>query len=139
MVMPRGGFRTTKGLVITISAALVSLGITLWLMLPMTNAIRLGNNPLFPFLLVFLLTPLYPLYRLAKMFPRLTSGIITLVACLLVTLAAGLSHYVFHIDNPWVGYLFDLSQVLSVVSGLLLFWQGVRGRRSPAGAEDVRR
>jgi len=42
-----------------------------------------------------------------------------------VTLAAGLSYYVFHIDSPWVEDFFVLSRVLCAVGGLLLFWQGV--------------
>ena len=121
---------TTRGLVITILAGLVLVGLTLWLTLPATNAARLGSNPLFPFVLILALVPLYPLYRLAKRWPHLAYGITVLGMCLLVTLAAGLSYYVFHIDNPFVDHLFDLSQIFCAVGGVLLVWQVARRRHS---------
>ncbi len=129
-VRTEGNVITTKGLVITALAALVLIGMTLWLMFPMTNAAKLSSNPLFPFVLIFALLPLYPLYRLAKRWPRFSSGIIALGTCLLVTLAAGLSYYVFHIDNPWVEHLFDLSQILCAIGGFLLVWQAARRKHS---------
>ena len=121
---------TTKGLVITIIAGLVLVGLTLWLTFPTTNPARLGSSPLFPLVLTLALVPLYPLYRLAKGWPHLAYGIAVLGMCLLVTHAAGLSCYVFHIDNPFVEHIFDLSQILCAVGGFLLVWQAARRRHS---------
>jgi len=122
-----GTLATTKGLVITVSIALVWVCMLLWLILPMSNAARVGSNPLFPFVLApFALLPMYPLYWLAKKWPRFSLGILGVAACLLVTLAAGFLYYVLHFDNLWVERLFDLSQILCAVSSLLLVWQATR-------------
>ncbi len=101
--------------------------ILLWLVLHPGSAAKVGSNALFPFLLLsFAVVPLYPLYRLAKKWPRFSLGILAVAACLLVTLAAGFFYYVLHFDNLWIERLFDLSQALCLVSGLLLAWQATR-------------
>jgi membrane protein YdbS with pleckstrin-like domain len=103
--------------------------ILLWVALPPGSAARIGSSPLFPFVLASLaLLPVYPLYRLAKAWPRLFWGILVLGICLLLTLNIIILQYAFHIDNAWVNRMLDLSQVLCVVSSLLFIWQGVRKR-----------
>jgi hypothetical protein len=111
---------------ILILITVVWVGMVLWIIFPF-NAGRIGRSPLFPFAMMFFaLLPLYPLYRLAKKWPRLSSGIFVLGACLLLTLAIVVLQYVFHVDSPWVQHLLDLSQILCVLSSLLFVWQGLR-------------
>jgi hypothetical protein len=121
-----GNMATTKGLVITVAVALVLISIFVLLILNMTNAARLSSNPLFSLVLVFGLVPLYPLYRLAKRLPHFSLSIFAVAACLLVTLAAGVFYFVFHFDDPWIEYLFDLCPILWALTGFSLVWQATR-------------
>ena len=119
---------TAKGsvMVVVIAVALVCLP---WLVLLFGNAAKIGSKPLFPYVVaLFVLLPLYPLYGLAKKWPGLRPGLLTLAAYLLVTLVVTFLYYVLHIDNPWVERMFGLSQILFVVAGLLLVWQAARRR-----------
>jgi hypothetical protein len=119
---------TTRGFIGVIVTTVIWMCLLLWLVLPFGNAAsKVGSNPLFPFVLgAFAVLPLYPLYRLARRWPRLFSGILTLAACLLLTLVVSILHYALHLESPWVQRMFDLSQILCVASSLLLVWQAAR-------------
>lgn len=114
----------TKGFVVVMAISAVWECILLWLLVHPGSVARLGNNKLFPFLLMpFALAPVYPLYRLAKRWPRLKWGILSLELSVFLSVAFAFLYYVFRMDNSWVQGMFDLSQVLFIVSSLLLVWQ----------------
>lgn len=94
------------------------------------SAARL-NDRLFPLVaLAFFLLPLYPLYRLARKWPRFALGILLLVLAVFLSVAFAFLSYALHIDNFLVQGMFHLGQVLLVVGNLVLVWQAVRSRHS---------
>jgi hypothetical protein len=115
--------------------AIVTLGALVvcmlpWLLLTHGNGAKVGNHPLFPFVVAFFaLLPLYPLYRLVKQWPRLRLGIIVLVANALLCVVLAFLSYGLHADNIWMDRMFDVSQILLLSGCLLLVWQGARYRR----------
>jgi len=119
---------TTRSLIIVILLTVIWLCILVWLVLASGSATKIGSNSLFPFAIgVFALLPLYPLYGVAKRWPRFRLGIVMLMAGLLLTLVVALSHYVLHLEGSWVQGMFSLSEILCVLSSLLLVWQAARG------------
>jgi hypothetical protein len=99
----------------------------LWLALASGGAARVGSNPLFPLVLaLFAFSPLYPLYRFSKRWPRFRLGIVILMAGLLLTLVVAFVHYLLHLDGCWVQATFEFSEILCVLSSLLLVWQAAR-------------
>lgn len=98
----------------------------LWLTLT-SGAATVVTSPFFPFAIaVFSLLPLYPLYLLAKRWPRFALGIVMLVAGLLLSAVVAFVHYFLHLDGSWVQVMFNLSEILCVLSSLAFVWQAAR-------------
>ena len=117
----------TKSLVLVMLIVAVWECILLWLVLHPGSATKVGNNALFPFLLLpFFVVPLYSLYRIVQRWPRFNWGMVLLVLSVFLTVVFAFLHYCFQVDNLWVQRMFDLSQILFVVGNLLLVWQATR-------------
>ncbi|MFZ0279708.1 MAG: hypothetical protein WA254_04010 [Candidatus Sulfotelmatobacter sp.] len=117
----------TKSFVLVMLIVAVWECILLWLVLHPGSATKVGNNTLFPFLLLpFFVVPLYSLYRVVQRWPRFKWGMVLLVLSVFLTVVFAFLHYRFQVDNLWVQRMFDLSQILFVVGNLLLVWQATR-------------
>lgn len=121
--------RARKPTVIVILGALGVCALP-WLLRVHGNAAKIVTHPLVPFAVVFFaLFPLYPLYRLANEWPRLRLGIVIIAANALLCGALAFLYFGLHLDNVWVNWMFELSQVLLIGGCLLLAWQGARSHR----------
>jgi hypothetical protein len=122
--------RLSKHSIIVIASGVVLVCAVPWFIFLSGNAAKL-NNRLFPFVVTALaLLPLYPLYRLAKRWPRFTSGIFLLVLSVFLSVVFAFLSYAFHVDSSWVQGMFYLSQILLVLSTIVLVWQAVRRRHT---------
>ncbi|MGB8065562.1 MAG: hypothetical protein WCF26_27000 [Candidatus Sulfotelmatobacter sp.] len=117
----------TKSFVIVMLIIAVWECILLWLALHPGSVAKVVSDALFPFLLLpFFVVPLYPLYRLAGRWPRFKWAIALLVLSVFLMMVFAFLHYAFQMDNLWVARMFDLAQIMLIVSNLLLVWQATR-------------
>ena len=116
----------TKSLVVVMLIVAVWECILLWLVLHPGSATKVGNDALFPFLLLpFFVCRLFPVPDCPKM-AAFQLGMVLLVLSVFLTVVFAFLHYCFQVDNLWVQRMFDLSQILFVVGNLLLVWQATR-------------
>ena len=117
----------TKSFVLVMLIIAVWECILLWLALHPGSVAKVVSGALFPFLLLpFFVVPLYPLYRLARRWPRFKWAIALLVVSVFLMMVFAFLYYAFQMDNLWVMRMFDLAQILLIVSNLLLVWQATR-------------
>lgn len=115
-----------KILVLLITLAFVLGCAFVWLVVAQNRLEKVENRTPFPFVIAVLaLCPLYPLYRLAKKWPRLRIGLVMVIGCLVVTLLLTIAHELFHLDGPWIHTMSNIAELLCFLGSLVLAWQGL--------------
>jgi len=117
-----------KSKIIVLFAVLMT-GFISWLSLTPGGAAEIANIKLLPIVLAGLaLSAIYPLYLLARRRPRLRVGISMLLVSIVLSVTVIFLHYSFQRDGLWVQVMFNLSQVLFLLSSIFFVWQAA-GRR----------
>lgn len=104
-------------------------GFIAWLSLtPGVAATIPSIKPLPIVLSVLAISAIYPLYLLARRWPRLRVAIGILLASIVLSVIVVFLHYSFQKNGFWVHGMFNLSQVLFILSSMFFVWQAVRRR-----------
>jgi|ERR1035437_746485 hypothetical protein len=111
-------------LALVLLVGLACFSLLTWLIFSPNITESLGKSRVFPFGVALLsLVPLYPLYRLAKKWPRFSVAIALLVAGLVLTLIFVIAEYALHIENEWVHDLLNVSEILFLLCSILFVWK----------------
>jgi hypothetical protein len=114
---------------IVVFFAVLMTGFIAWLSLTPGAAAKIASiKPLPIVLAVLALSAIYPLYLLARRWPRLRVAIGMLLVSIVLSVIVGFLHYSFQKDGFWVHSMFNLSQILFILSSMFFVWQAVRRR-----------
>jgi hypothetical protein len=91
-----------------------------------------GNKLFVSVVLVFCLTPIYPLYLRARRHSRSALAPLALIGAMICVFISVAASYVFHVTAPWVTLVSDLRSVLIVLACILFIWNGF-ARKSKIG------
>ena len=117
-------------LIIISVTAILSLAVV-WLSFNL-NALHVfgQNRTLFLLLAVACIVPICFYYPMAKRMPRLAIGLAVLAGGLVLCSVYAIAYLVFNLDNIWIDGIYDLSQALFSLAGLIFIWQAVRKSRA---------
>jgi len=116
------------GWVICLSGV-IGLAVT-WLNFSSNHSHDFGNSPIFlSFILIFSILPVYPLYRFARRWSSLRTGLIMVIGCLLLTLSLAVAHYLLRMEGPWIDGMLNVTECFFFFSCCVLVWQSARHER----------
>ncbi len=116
-------------LALLLVVAVLVFSVPIWLVFHQSVTGTLSQHRLFVVVvLVFCITPLYPLYRRAKMHPKAAVAPILLTGALVCIAISAVANFVFHLNAPWVGIVDDLRTGLLLSACLLFVWNGIARR-----------
>ena len=131
--------RDRRRVLIIVTASATWCMIALWLVFGLHIAHVLGQNRGVYLLLAFLVVmPVFFYFPLAKRKKFLTKGTaigLALLSAGLVLISLGTVAFAFNPDSVWTDRVFDLSQVLIVLSCLVSIGLGIKSARAKSGSK----
>jgi|GEM_PF-2823374 len=119
-----------KRIVLIILLAISCSVLLVWMMFHPTATQALSGTRLFvAILLIFCLTPIYPLYLRAKKHPGSRLAPLLLVGAMICFFVFGMASFIFHLSGPLVPLLFELGRGLIVLACVLFIWKGFVRRK----------